>query len=219
MDDLDMNKLSEDERVELQKLYEKMRVTAFDGGEPTRDIPPPPPPPPTKEDIARANSSPPGAGREFGEFATPNPPAVKRLLDPTEWVDKAVRGMEATGRANYEAGIRSPKKDPIKAGIDAQGKYENEMKKPEVLKRREDGLRATSMEEWASMAETVGAENLVRGYTSRRPKLERRIGKLQPLLASHLTKIDALPNVTDADREKRMIENLRGLKGLKGKAK
>jgi len=38
------------------------------------------------------------------------------------------------------------------------------------------------------------------------------------MLVSHLASVDALADVTDSDREQRMLENLRGLKALKGKA-
>ena len=37
-----------------------------------------------------------------------------------------------------------------------------------------------------------------------------------PILAQHVQKIRSLPDATDADRERRMLENLRGLKKLKG---
>jgi len=90
------------------------------------------------------------------------------------------------------------------------------MKKEEVLKRREEALRATNMDEWAAMAEILGADKLVDGVEKRRYKVERFVEKYQPALKAHLDVIDAMPDVTDADREKRMIENLRGLKKLKG---
>ena len=103
------------------------------------------------------------------------------------------------------------------AGIDAQAAYEAKMRDRAVLKRRVDGLRKSSMAEWAIMAETIGAQNLVQGVVARRAKVERFWGAYLPMLNTHLSRIDALPNVTDADRERRMVENLRGLRALKGK--
>jgi hypothetical protein len=38
------------------------------------------------------------------------------------------------------------------------------------------------------------------------------------MLTTNLGRIDAMSDVTDGDREARMLENLRGLKALKGKA-
>lgn len=154
--------------------------------------------------------------RKFGEAPRPNPAVVQRLKTPEQWVGKQIRNLESVGEANYRLGVATPKKDPIQAGIAAQGKYENEMKKPEVLKRRETELRKTNIDEWVVIAETRGARNIVSGVTDRRFKVERFVGRYQPKLLEHLRRVDAMPDVTDADRERRMTENLRGLKGLKG---
>jgi len=195
---MDINNLSAEEQAVLQLLLNK----ANGGGEATAPGHLPPQP----------------AERKWGDAPVPNPPTVTRVLDPQAWVDKQIGNLEAVGEANYRVGITMPKKDPIKAGIAAQPLYEKQMRDPAVLKRRQAALEKTNMEEWAAMAESVGAENLVRGVTARRHKVERFVGAYNPLLKQHLAKIDAMPAVTDADMERRMIENRRGLKALKGKA-
>jgi hypothetical protein len=154
--------------------------------------------------------------RKWGEAPPPNPVTIQRLPTAAQWVDKQLGNLQAVGEANYRVGITTPKKDPIQAGIAAQGAYEAKMRDPAVLKRRESGLRKTNSDEWVSMAENVGAARLVEGVVQRRYKVERAVGSLVGKLASHLQKIDAMPNVTDADRERRMVENLRGLKAMKG---
>ena len=156
--------------------------------------------------------------RQWGEAPPPNPATVTRLIPASEWLNKQLGNLQAVGETNYRAGITRPKKDPIAAGIAAQGAYEAAMRDPKVLARRVSGLRRTNMEEWASMAERIGASRLVQGVTERRYKVERFLTGYVPKLLSHLQHIDALPNVTDADRERRMVENLRGLRGLKGAA-
>ena len=156
------------------------------------------------------------SARESGVAPPANPPTVTRIIPADEWVEKQLRNLQAVGEQNYREGITRPKKDPIAAGIAAQGAYENAMRDPEVLKRRVAGLQRTNMEEWASMAERVGASRLVAGVVERRFKVERAVASLHGHLAQHLQRIDAMPNVTDADRERRMVENLRGLKSMKG---
>jgi len=196
---MDMNNLTAEERAMLQMLVNKAN-----GGNPERAPGYPPPTPPD---------------RAFGEAPPANPPVVQRVLDETAWVNKQIGNLEAVGEQNYRIGITMPKKDPIKAGIAAQPLYVRQMRDPAVLQRRVDSLEKTNMEEWASMAERVGAANLVRGVVERRYKVERFVGKYVPLLKTHLATIDRMPAVTDADMERRMIENRRGLKALKGKAK
>jgi len=73
------------------------------------------------------------------------------------------------------------------------------------------------MAEWGAMALILGRDRLAPGVRERRYKVERFVSKFQPLLKKHVEEIDKLPEVTDEQREKRMIENLRGLKKLKGK--
>lgn len=156
--------------------------------------------------------------REFGAAPAPNPATVTRVLDPKDWVDKQIETMTSVGKANYLRGIKHPKKDPIKAGIAAQSKYVEKMKDEKVLARRKTQLQKTNMDEWVLMAETLGADKLVDGVVKRRFKIERFVAKYQPLLKTHLAAIDAMPDVTEADRESKMLANKRGLQKLKGKA-
>ncbi len=156
--------------------------------------------------------------RAWGEAPPPNPATVTRLIPAAEWLDKQIGNLQAVGETNYRSGITRPKKDPIAAGINAQGAYEAAMRDPKVLARRVTGLRRTNMEEWASMSERIGAARLVQGVVERKYKVERFLSGYVPKLLTHLGRIDALPNVTDADRERRMVENLKGLRALKGAA-
>ena len=188
-----MEKLTPEEKVELDRLMNKVEAFPQKGG-----------------------LGPQPESRDWGEAPKPNPSTVQRVLPAEAWVDKQIKTLELVGRENYLTGIRNPRKDPIKAGIAAQPKYEQKMKDPEVLARRAAGLKKTNMDEWTAMSEARGADNLVSGVTDRRYKVERFVGKWQPILANHLAEIDKLPDVTDADRENRMLENKRGLQKLKG---
>ena len=72
------------------------------------------------------------------------------------------------------------------------------------------------MQEWFNYASQIGAGRLVEGVTKREAKVDRFVKAWQPILADHVAKIDQMPAVTDSDMETRMLENLRGLKALKG---
>lgn len=172
---------------------------------------------------AAAPAAPPGqepvpGQRAWGEAPQPNPPTVTRLIPADEWVRKQIDTLSAVGAANYTAGVTRPKRDPIQAAIAGQAAYEAKMRDPAVLRRRVEQLRKTDMNEWGAMAETLGAQRLVEGVTARRFKVERFVRAWSGILTQHLQRIDALPAVTDADRERRMVENLRGLKANKGRA-
>jgi len=143
---------------------------------------------------------------------------VTRVLSPEEWKKRQLDTLRSVGRANYSAGIKSPKADPIARGIATEGKYAEETRKAIDAERRKKALAKTSMADWYLYASTLGAEKLVDGVTKREAKVDNFIKAWQPTLTSHLSKIDALPEATDGERETRMLENLRGLKALKGKA-
>ena len=143
---------------------------------------------------------------------------VKRLLSPEEWKKRQLDNLKAVGESSYKVGIAGPKADPIAAGIAAQSRYEAQMKKDEVLARRKTALEKTNIAEWYKYASEIGAGRLVDGVVKREAKVGDFVRVWQPILLDHVTKIDALANVTDKDREDRMLENLRGLKALKGRA-
>lgn len=145
------------------------------------------------------------------------PIVVTRLVEADEWVNKQVRGVEGVGRANYEAGVQRPRKSPIQASIDAQQRYEEQMRNPQVLARRVTGLRGSSDDEWLANSLSLGAARIVEGVRAREGKIRTKVTALRQAMVAHLQTIDRLPNATDADRENRMIQNKRGLQALKGR--
>lgn len=143
---------------------------------------------------------------------------VKRVISPDEWKKRQIDTLRSVGRTNYLTGISSPKADPIERGKATEAKFADAMRKAIEEERRKKGLEKTSMAEWYKYAHDIGADKLVDGVVKREAKVGAFIAAWHPLLTDHLSKIDALPEETDADRENRMLENLRGLKALKGKA-
>jgi len=143
---------------------------------------------------------------------------VRRVIPPDEWVKRQLETLRSVGRTNYIQGIAAPKADPIERGIATDPKWKANLRKAMEEDRRKKALEKTSMAEWYKYAHDIGADKLVDGVIKREAKVKAFVSGWHPLLTEHLAKIDALPEETDADREKRMLENLRGLKALKGKA-
>lgn len=143
---------------------------------------------------------------------------VKRVISPEEWKNRQINTLKAVGRANYLAGVASPKADPIARGIATEDKFADAMRTAIDTQARKKGLQKTDMATWNKYSVEIGADKLVDGVVKRADKVSEFVTAFQPMLTSHLAKIDALPEETDADRENKMLENLRGLKALKGKA-
>jgi len=144
--------------------------------------------------------------------------SVQRVLSPEEWKKRQLETLKSVGRANYLIGIKSPKADPIARGIETEEKYAEETRKAIDAGRRKEQLAKSSMGEWYTYSATLGADKLVDGVTKREPKVKKFIDSFQPMLTTHLGRIDGLAEDTDSDREQKMLENLRGLKALRGKA-
>ena len=155
--------------------------------------------------------------RPWGEMPKANPPTVTRLPDPRSWVERQQRGATSVGPQNYLDGVRSPKADPIQAGIDAQPAYVASMRDPNVLERRVRGLQRTNMQEWAAKAESIGVSRYADGVVASKPKLERGIAEYHGFLQNHLATLDRMPSATSADRDRKVIENLHGLRAFKNR--
>lgn len=156
-------------------------------------------------------------------MSLPSPPAgmptkaqPKRILSPSEWVQRQIKNLEAVGAENYKVGIAYPKKDPISAAIAAEDRWAAQIKKAIEKQSRKKALEATNMDEWYAYTSVLGPDRLVEGVKVRQKEVNDFVTTWQPLLAEHVAKIDAMPAVTDKDMEERMLANLRGLKSLKG---
>jgi hypothetical protein len=144
--------------------------------------------------------------------------SVKRVLAPSEWKDRQIANLKSSGRSSYLVGIKSPKADPIARGIETEDKYAENTKKAIESGARKAALGKTNMAEWFKYSSDLGADKLVDGVVKREAKVTQFVTEFQPMLVSHLATIDGLAETTDGDREQKMLENLRGLKALKGKA-
>ena len=83
-------------------------------------------------------------------------------------------------------------------------------------KRRAAGLKASSDQEWLTYAKELGAARLVEGVTKRKPEVDKFVNAWQPMLADHLAKIDPMSTTTFEERIEKAVQNMRGLKELKG---
>lgn len=144
---------------------------------------------------------------------------VVRIKPPEEWKKRQIETLKQVGQANYLQGIMQPKADPIAAAIEAQDRYVEQMRKEEVLARRVAGLKGVSLSDWAAYTQNIGVNRFVEGVVKREAKVDKFVKGFQPLLAEHVAKLDQMDDVTDADREQKVLANIRGLKALKGKWK
>jgi len=146
----------------------------------------------------------------------PTKATVTEIIPPEEWLKTQINNLKAVGESTYRIKIAHPKADPIVRGIETEDKYQEALKISFTERRRAKALQATNIDEWYAFAQGIGAPRLVEGVVARIVKVDRFIKGWQPRLVEHTRKIRALPEVTDKEREDRVIQNLRGRKALKG---
>jgi len=143
------------------------------------------------------------------------PVSITRLIPPADWRARQIGNLKSVGRTNYEKGVDIPKKDPIKEAIAKKDLWATRIKEAIDKGTREKKLAKVTADEWNSYCHAF-ADKLVDGVVKREAKVAEFVEAWHPKLLSHLSKIDAMPAVTDSDMENRMLENLRGLKALHG---
>jgi len=141
---------------------------------------------------------------------------VQRLLPPEQWRKKQIGNLKAVGEGNYRVGVAFPARDPIDAGIRAEPRFAEVMKKAIDEQRRAKALMAVTIDEWYGYTQEIGAGRLVEGVVKREGEVAEFVNAWQPTLTEHVGKIDVMPEITDREREEKMLANLRGLKALKG---
>lgn len=137
-------------------------------------------------------------------------------LDPTNLVEKQIKNTE-NAKSAYIAGIKNPDRDPKQAALAAKEKMIDKWNKSIESGNWENGVANYDVQEAQRVAEKVGADNLVRGVRERRTKLAKFWNGMAPLIQSHKDKIQSLPQDTEEQRKERMLQNLEGMKKLKGK--
>ena len=125
------------------------------------------------------------------------------------------KNAEAVGASNYEEMIKLVDVNPMELAAKNFEKWKNKLQAAfEVWK---EIMSKIPVERWRKFTEELGPDHYRDGVTAKKEKMDAFADAWDSTYGPELSRIRALPNKTDADREKRMIENLKTLKKLKGK--
>lgn len=141
---------------------------------------------------------------------------VQRLISPQDWQARQLNALKANGQANYTLGISKPKKDPIAAGIAAEGKWANAMQQAIQNGTRSKKLQNVTAQEWETYARDIGAARLVDGVVRRQAKITSFLNAYVPELTNTLSSIDAMPTATASDRNQKMLAMVEALRAMRG---
>jgi len=131
------------------------------------------------------------------------------------WAKKQIERATIAG-PEYEEGIKAPERNPIEAALAANDKRIANLKQSIEEKTWEKVMRTITIEDWRRGALEKGVPRFPDGIEKAKPKIEAFVSKWQPILAGIQESIRAMPEATDAQREARLLANLRALKKAKG---
>jgi hypothetical protein len=135
-------------------------------------------------------------------FPQGNPGELK--VDETTWKTDWKEGVEATGE-RWKRRTAGTKKDIVALAIKAEPKYKQKMEDVIKNESRAKALGRTNTAAVLAAVEATSASEFVTGATKRAGKFGTKISAQYPLRVYAKTKMDAMPEGTDAQREKKMI--------------
>lgn len=136
-----------------------------------------------------------------------------RVPSAQDWADKMV-SRAANAGPDWVKGALAPRKDPVAAALAANQKRVNNFNKSVTDKTWEGALQKVDPAQTAATITAVGAQGYANGIQARKGKISASIARLQPLIAAHVAKMDALPMNTDADAKAKMSANFDGMKAV-----
>jgi len=149
--------------------------------------------------------------KEVTEERQGNPITLGPLvISPEEWADKQVE-RASRAAAEWEKNVQRPRRDPIKAAIAAGPKRAEKLRESLDQKKWEKAMAGVDEDLMYSVIRKRGASAFRAGIEDRKEKVVARAKELQPMVATLKATIDAMPDVTDADREKRLLAARRGM--------
>jgi len=137
---------------------------------------------------------------------------VKKL---ERWVRKQIERAAVAG-PEYEEGVKDPERNPIEAALAANEKRIAKLRESIEKKTWEAKMAKLTIEDWRKPTLEKGVRRFPEGIRVAEPKIRDFVSKWRPILEGIQAAVRAMPDVTDADREARMLENLRRLKEAKG---
>jgi len=135
-------------------------------------------------------------------------PARNPGPDGNAMATKMLRNVQAA-QSDFVFGMNNPKRDPKQAALAATGKYKDKTMKAIQEGRWEKSVANYDVAAAREAATSDGGAGWATGVAKRETKIRAAMTKLAPLLASVSQTVQQLPQDNDAQREQRMVQNLR----------
>ncbi len=138
-----------------------------------------------------------------------------RLPSPAKWAELQIKGAKDNANKWLENTIH-PKRNFREEALkpDSIARFKDSMERAIREGRWEGGMALVDENETIATITKRGASVYANGVEDRAAKILRRVTDLHADRLALCVTVDALPSATEADREAKMIANLRGLKAI-----
>lgn len=135
-------------------------------------------------------------------MALPNAQAVA-----SKWVTRTSAAAQ-----DYAQGVAQTDIDPTQRAIQAQGRLRSEFLAAVDSGKWANGLQRVGKAGWQQAVASKGVQNFSTGVAAAEAKVAQAFGPLLAFESSLQQTIQAMPNVTDADRNNRMLAWANGMR-------
>ncbi len=159
----------------------------------------------------------PALAHELIEGHTSGNPMVlgPRLPSPEDWAKLQVKGSQDNAQKWLERTTKPRKNFQAEAlKPTSQERYKNSMERVLRDGTYAGGMAQVNVDETIAIIQKRGASPYSQGVADRAPKIERRVKELHSDRLALAATVDQMPVATDADREAKVIANMRGLKAI-----
>jgi hypothetical protein len=134
----------------------------------------------------------------------PSNPVTKKVKSPDRWAKQQIENA-VSAAGDWLDGVKNPSRNPVEAALDKKDKWIDRLTQAIKDGKWEKNLKKVSHAEIVAVVEKLGSGVYSSGVSARDDKIKKRVGELQPLVQAVSDTIQAMPDKTDADREKRFL--------------
>lgn len=124
-----------------------------------------------------------------------------------KWVDRTSGAAQ-----DYVNGVMTTDKDPTQLAIAAAPRWFARLQAAYTQGKYQAGLARSGKSGWQDGVKATGAANFGVGVTAAQGKVAAVFGPLLSFEANLQQRVQAMPNVTDADKENRALAWIRGMR-------
>jgi len=137
------------------------------------------------------------------------------VKSPENWINKQLARVRVAGE-DYKNGVQAVTENPATKALAANAKRIKKIQDSITAKTWEKKMQKVSLEDWKKKAATVGADRFIPGVEANVDKIESFVRAFQPKLENLTAQVKAMPDTTEAERDARVLAQVRGLRKLKG---